>query len=145
MYKTIFLFFMKTSFWFIFPCKLFFQECEDYFFGENCEKRCNSTCKNCNKTSGECENGCYPGWTGRFCQEGIVCFLLKSNNVFGTAHFFYMNILITCFDFMKPEVFIIVGLTGWTSVIKWPPWFPKGLALLNLNNRDSSWFCFNFF
>lgn len=39
-------------------------------------------------------------------------FLLKSNNVFGTAHFFYMNILITCFDFMKPEVFIIVGLTG---------------------------------
>ncbi|XP_065927125.1 adhesion G protein-coupled receptor B1 isoform X5 [Magallana gigas] len=47
------------------------EECEDYFFGENCEKRCNSTCKNCNKTSGECENGCYPGWTGRFCQE--VC------------------------------------------------------------------------
>lgn len=47
------------------------EKCEDYFFGENCEERCNSTCRNCNKISGECDYGCHPGWIGHFCQK--VC------------------------------------------------------------------------
>ena len=31
---------------------------------------CDETCKSCNKTTGLCENGCYPGWKGLYCEQG---------------------------------------------------------------------------
>lgn len=48
----------------------FLKECEDNFFGQNCRERCNETCRSCNKTTGVCDNGCYPGWRGQYCQQG---------------------------------------------------------------------------
>lgn len=72
----------------------FLVECQDNFFGRNCEHICNVTCKSCNKTTGVCDNGCYPGWTGQYCQNG--------NNLFITEDVFLKPIL-------------------WRSV-QWPLW-----------------------
>lgn len=47
-----------------------FKECEDNYFGQNCRERCNETCRSCNKTTGVCDSGCYPGWRGLYCQQG---------------------------------------------------------------------------
>lgn len=54
----------------------FFLECEDYFFGQNCNDMCNTTCNSCNKTTGVCDNGCHPGWRGSFCEEGLLRYFL---------------------------------------------------------------------
>lgn len=53
---------------------LFFLECEDDYFGQNCKDMCNTTCTSCNKTTGVCDNGCHPGWRGSFCEEGLLCY-----------------------------------------------------------------------
>lgn len=29
-------------------------------------------CKSCNKSIGVCDNGCYVGWEGEFCEKGII-------------------------------------------------------------------------
>lgn len=47
-----------------------FKECEDNYCGQNCRERCNETCRSCNKTTGVCDSGCYPGWRGLYCQQG---------------------------------------------------------------------------
>lgn len=47
-----------------------FKDCNENYFGPNCELLCNTTCNRCNKTTGVCESGCYPGWEGTFCHEG---------------------------------------------------------------------------
>ena len=48
----------------------FIKDCDENNFGSNCEQLCNATCKGCNKTTGVCESGCYPGWEGLFCHKG---------------------------------------------------------------------------
>lgn len=55
----------------------FLVECQDNFFGRNCEHICNVTCRSCNKTTGVCDNGCYPGWTGQYCQNGDNLFIIE--------------------------------------------------------------------
>lgn len=55
----------------------FLVECQDNFFGRNCEHICNVTCRSCNKTTGVCDNGCYPGWTGQYCQNGNNLFIIE--------------------------------------------------------------------
>ena len=55
---------MKTKYFYF-----YFKECDDDHFGYNCGEMCNGTCKSCNKTTGLCENGCYPGWKGIYCEE----------------------------------------------------------------------------
>lgn len=47
------------------------KECDDNYFGLNCKEQCNVTCKSCNKSTGVCDNGCYAGWEGEFCEKGI--------------------------------------------------------------------------
>lgn len=54
----------------------FVLECEDYFFGYNCNDMCNIMCNSCNKIIGVCDNGCYFGWRGSFCEEGLLCYFL---------------------------------------------------------------------
>lgn len=52
---------------------IFITECDENYFGRNCENMCNVTCKGCNVTNGICDKGCQPGWSGLFCQDGIFC------------------------------------------------------------------------
>lgn len=64
------------------------KECGDGFFGPGCNEMCNETCKGCNKRTGVCDNGCFPGWKGIFCREGkvfLIYFFLKNSlsNIFG--------------------------------------------------------------
>lgn len=47
-----------------------FKECEENFFGRNCNSSCNATCKSCNRSTGVCDTGCLPGWRGAFCHKG---------------------------------------------------------------------------
>lgn len=47
-----------------------FKECEENFFGRNCNSICNATCKSCNRSTGICDTGCLPGWRGEFCHNG---------------------------------------------------------------------------
>lgn len=47
------------------------KECDENYFGLNCKEQCNATCKSCNKSTGVCDNGCYAGWEGEFCEKGI--------------------------------------------------------------------------
>ena len=54
---------------------LFLAECVDGYFGFNCSTRCEvDICKGsdvCNKTNGECLNGCkYPGYQVPECIAG---------------------------------------------------------------------------
>lgn len=48
------------------------KECDENYFGLNCKEQCNATCKSCNKSTGVCDNGCYAGWEGEFCEKGIL-------------------------------------------------------------------------
>lgn len=50
------------------------KECEDHYFGRNCQENCNVTCQSCNKTTGVCDSGCYPGWRGLYCQDSNTLF-----------------------------------------------------------------------
>ncbi|XP_071085716.1 protein draper-like [Haliotis cracherodii] len=51
------------------------DQCQWGKFGQNCERNCscncalvkNNTAKHCNKISGECSEGCLPGWYGTDC------------------------------------------------------------------------------
>ncbi|XP_071086250.1 multiple epidermal growth factor-like domains protein 11 isoform X1 [Haliotis cracherodii] len=53
------------------------DQCQWGKFGQNCERNCscncalvkNNTAKHCNKTSGECSEGCLPGWCGTDCKK----------------------------------------------------------------------------
>ncbi|XP_062585191.1 multiple epidermal growth factor-like domains protein 11 [Saccostrea cucullata] len=41
-------------------------------FGNNCEQNCNKNCGvpyQCDRTTGECEGGCQPGWEGPQCEQ----------------------------------------------------------------------------
>ncbi|WAR14140.1 SREC-like protein [Mya arenaria] len=49
--------------------------CENGYWGEKCSSKCSANCggdaygNRCNSTTGECFNGCIPGWIGRLCGE----------------------------------------------------------------------------
>lgn len=49
----------------------FMKECDENYFGLNCKEECNVMCKSCNKSIGVCDNGCYVGWEGEFCEIGF--------------------------------------------------------------------------
>lgn len=52
---------------------LFFEVCSDFWFGKDCDKRCNCLDKRevCDKGSGECRRGeCPPGFIGHDCYQG---------------------------------------------------------------------------
>ena len=62
----------------------FLKECDDFHYGFNCNETCNVNCKGCNRTTGECQNGCNPGWTGNRCREGdmFVGFFYQLKSMF---------------------------------------------------------------
>ncbi|XP_052807977.1 uncharacterized protein LOC128236079 isoform X2 [Mya arenaria] len=47
--------------------------CEKGYWDKNCNTKCNAKCQGdehgnrCNSSTGECINGCTPGWSGRYC------------------------------------------------------------------------------
>ena len=47
----------------------FLPVCPIGWYGEHCSQRCGTNCKDCNKSSGICEFGCYDGWKGRVCEN----------------------------------------------------------------------------
>lgn len=53
--------------------------CPYGFYGQNCTKKCNSTCAGCNNVNGNCDSGCIPALTGYYCN--------KSDNISGTFAF----------------------------------------------------------
>lgn len=57
------------------------KECEDHYFGRNCQENCNVTCQSCNKTTGVCDSGCYPGWRGLYCEDGNTFFFSSSQTI----------------------------------------------------------------
>lgn len=76
--KSVFLFLQKqcsykAQSWCV--CGFLFSECPFGFFGKNCSKKCNLTCKGCNSVSGVCDRGCHAGWKGDYCQESNYFFM----------------------------------------------------------------------
>ena len=45
--------------------------CPYGFFGPGCIHECYRTCRGCNTVDGACETGCFPGWKGAICDEGL--------------------------------------------------------------------------
>lgn len=44
------------------------------YFGQDCTRKCKSSCKGCNHVTGLCESGCQPGWVGDFCEQGKLSY-----------------------------------------------------------------------
>lgn len=44
--------------------------CPVDWYGDHCSHRCGANCKDCNKSNGICDFGCYAGWQGGFCEKG---------------------------------------------------------------------------
>ena len=64
---------------------LFLKECDEFHNGFSCNETCNVNCKGCDRTTGECQNGCNPGWTGNHCQEGdMFSFFYQFKSMFDT-------------------------------------------------------------
>jgi hypothetical protein len=60
-----------------------FVACPVGFYGNNCVERCNTNCGLpgvCNKTSGQCEGGCQPGWRGILCDTSKCRIMLCKYN-----------------------------------------------------------------
>ena len=60
-------------------CVIYVTECDDGQFGENCVFTC-GTCLNefpCNKTTGLCDEGCAPGYNGKYCTNSKFEMLLN--------------------------------------------------------------------
>lgn len=73
----------------------FFLECMDTFFGINCSQECDNKCNSCNRTTGTCDNGCKPGWTGVSCQTGTckLYWKLECHHIKMILRFEYLNFL----------------------------------------------------
>ncbi|XP_061190060.1 uncharacterized protein LOC133197895 [Saccostrea echinata] len=55
-------------------CEVEVYGCKAGMFGLNCQKKCSENClvtNQCKATTGECEDGCKPGWKGLLCNK--VC------------------------------------------------------------------------
>ena len=55
-------------------CQVWFvTECEDGFYGLECNTKCVGQCKDgpCNHTTGSCDEGCSDCWTGDHCDTGF--------------------------------------------------------------------------
>lgn len=53
---------------------LYFLDCSPGKYGPRCLYRCTGNCLNdkaCNVTTGKCDDGCKPGYTGDMCDTGI--------------------------------------------------------------------------
>ncbi|XP_048242882.1 uncharacterized protein LOC124110855 isoform X5 [Haliotis rufescens] len=52
-------------------CEVLVFACNDYWFGEQCEKtcRCRDPREICNKVTGQCDSGCASGFKGADCQQ----------------------------------------------------------------------------
>lgn len=48
--------------------------CSAGYFGQDCTRKCKSSCKGCNHVTGLCESGCQPGWVGDFCEQGKLSY-----------------------------------------------------------------------
>lgn len=55
--------------------KITIVECIKVYFGKNCSHQCSVNCYmvySCDRYTGQCEEGCKPGWTGDTCTLGIL-------------------------------------------------------------------------
>lgn len=53
----------------------FFLECPTGTFGLDCGYNCSGHCIDdipCDKTTGRCDSGCKPGYTGELCDTGLI-------------------------------------------------------------------------
>lgn len=51
----------------------FIIECGKGWYGDNCRQQCKGYCKDgtsCNHVTGQCDEGCDAGWTGKLCDNG---------------------------------------------------------------------------
>lgn len=94
---------------------IFITECDENYFGRNCENMCNVTCKGCNVTNGICDKGCQPGWSGLFCQDGIFCemhfnFFLMANQYFffSVYNIPYYWLIIICHSSRFKHIFLFL-------------------------------------
>lgn len=72
---------------------VFFSGCPSGFFGRNCSEMCSGNClhkSTCNVTTGYCDDGCAPGWSGADCSEGmaivVVSITFQSHDLYTWAH-----------------------------------------------------------
>lgn len=52
---------------------VFLTECQKWWFGDKCGQKCKGHCRDnstCNHVTGQCDEGCDPGWTGTRCDDG---------------------------------------------------------------------------
>lgn len=51
----------------------FYLECPPGYYGNDCRYQCSLNCNvrnSCDISTGQCEGGCKPGWTGNTCNQG---------------------------------------------------------------------------
>lgn len=51
---------------------LFVQECPPGYYGNDCRYQCSVNCygnRSCDQSTGQCEGGCQPGWSGDTCDQ----------------------------------------------------------------------------
>lgn len=47
-------------------------ECQQGHYGKDCSQKCSVNCNvedQCDRTNGQCDNGCKSGWTGNTCDQ----------------------------------------------------------------------------
>lgn len=63
--------------------KSFFSECPTGTFGSDCVYNCSAHCFGdapCDRTTGRCDSGCTPGYTGELCDTGLITSKIDKKN-----------------------------------------------------------------
>lgn len=78
--------------------KSFFSDCPTGTFGSDCGYNCSGHCIGdipCNRTTGRCDTGCKPGYTGDLCDRGLIkCKIDKKISFYKLLRIFFGTLLI---------------------------------------------------
>lgn len=75
---------------------IFIPECTNGYYGNDCINHCSGNCdltSRCEKSTGQCDDGCIPGWRGIICNQS-KCF---TSYLMVCIIFFFLYILSSVF------------------------------------------------
>lgn len=70
---------------------IFIPDCTNGYYGNDCINQCSGNCDaagRCEKSTGQCEEGCIPGWRGIMCNQSkcFTSFLMVCTIYFFLVH-----------------------------------------------------------